>query len=55
VCLPNAEVLLQASNHHCGVAASDGRSSAATIPPRALEDLEKYVDVAAYTDYGIVR
>ena len=28
---------------------------ARALPPRALEDLEKYVDVAAYTDYGIVR
>jgi len=28
---------------------------ARALPPRALEDLEKYVNVAAYTDYGIVR
>ena len=28
---------------------------ARALPPRAMEDLAKYVDIAAYTDYVIVR
>ena len=35
--------------------AQEGPVRGAAEVDRALEDLEKYVDVAAYTDYGIVR